>query len=74
MSQEIQAPLALSNLLSRGYTMSEARRKLGIAELVEVVDAPVEATPQVVVKAPVKGPQKRGGKQTASSEGDENLL
>ncbi len=74
MSQETQAPLALSNLLSRGYTMAEARRKLGIAEPVAVLDEPVEATPQVAVKAPVKEPQKRGGKRNASPEGDANLL
>jgi len=54
--------------------MAEARRKLGIAEPIEAADTPVEATPQVVVKASVKGPQKRVGKQNASSEGDENLL
>lgn len=53
--------------------MAEARRKLGIAEPVAVLDAPVEATPQVAVKAPVEKPQKRGGKRN-SSEGDANLL
>lgn len=35
-----QVPLALSNLLSRGFTMAEARKKLGLDKKPEAAPAP----------------------------------
>jgi hypothetical protein len=56
MTDKAQAPLALSNLLSRGYSMAEARKKLGLDKKPEAPAAAPESKKPVVKTNPAITP------------------
>lgn len=67
MSEQSQAPLVLTNLLSRGFTMAEARKKLGLDKKPEALasapegkKAPVVKTNPAITPPPAKADEGEG--------------
>ena len=74
LNPEDNAPLDLANLVSRGFTVAEARKQLGYVLPEEATEEEAPAPEEPVAEAPVKkAPPAPAKKPTAKKSGTDGL-